>query len=94
MARKGHTNNPHGRPKGTPNRTTEQIREAVRLFIDDNLQSLQDDFDQLEPKDRLAFFERLLKHVMPTPLNDLERLSDDQLDQLIQRLKSEHMRVI
>ncbi len=94
MARKGHTNNPHGRPKGTPNRTTEQIRQAVAKFIDENIDDVQADYDKLDPKDRLNFIERLLKHCLPSPLHDLERLTDDELDQVIERLKSDRMKIV
>lgn len=86
---KGTTNNPNGRPKGKPNRTTDELRVMVQNFIDDNLQTLQADFDKLEPKDRLTFIERLLKHVLPAPLQELDRLTDEQLNELINRLKSE-----
>lgn len=89
MPSKGTVNNPNGRPKGKPNRTTDELRAMVQNFIDANLQTLQTDFDKLEPKDRLAFIERLLKHVLPAPLQELDRLTDEQLDELINRLKSE-----
>lgn len=84
---KGNTNNPNGRPKGKANRTTDELRSLLQNFIDANIETLQNDFDQLEVKDRLTFIERLLKHVLPAPLQELERLTDDQLDQLINRLK-------
>ncbi len=84
---KGTTNNPNGRPKGKPNRTTDELRAMVQNFVDNNLQTLQADFDLLEPKDRLNFIDRLLKHVLPAPLQELERLTDEQLDELINRLK-------
>ncbi len=87
---KGTTNNPNGRPKGKPNRTTDELRVMVQNFIDDNLQTLQADFDKLEPKDRLTFIERLLKHVLPAPLQELDRLTDEQLDELINRLKAKN----
>jgi len=86
---KGTTNNPNGRPKGKPNKTTDELRVMVQNFIDDNLQTLQADFDKLESKDRLNFMERLLKHVLPAPLNELERLTPEQLTDLYNRLRNE-----
>ncbi len=62
----------------------------VQNFIDTNIETLQADFDQLEAKDRLTFIEHLLKHVLPAPLQDLERLTDEQLDELIERLKAKN----
>lgn len=87
MPKKGTVNNPKGRPKGTPNKSTDELRTLLQNFIDDNMETLQADFDKLEPKDRLNFIDRLLKHVLPAPLQELERLTDEQLDELITRLK-------
>lgn len=85
--KKGESGNPAGRKKGSPNRTSEQIRALLLKFIDSNIDNIQADFMAMGSKDRLSFFERLLKHILPQPMNELERLSDDQLDQLINRLK-------
>jgi hypothetical protein len=76
-----------GRKQGTANRSTDELRNLLQSFIDDNMETLQADFDKLEPKDRLNFIERLFKHVLPAPLHELERLTDEQLDELITRLK-------
>ena len=81
--KKGHTNNPNGRPKGKPNRSTDELRSLLQSFIDANIETMQADYDSLEPKDRLNFIERLLKHVLPAPLQELEKLTDEQLDTLI-----------
>ncbi|MGE0089436.1 MAG: hypothetical protein AB7S50_08195 [Bacteroidales bacterium] len=85
--KKGHTGNPNGRPKGSRNKTPEEIRLLIQSFIDNNLKTLQSDFEALEPSKRLDFIEKLLKHILPKPLNELERLTDEQLDELIERLK-------
>ena len=74
--KKGHTNNPNGRPKGKPNRSTDELRSLLQSFIDANIETMQADYDSLEPKDRLNFIERLLKHVLPAPLQELEKLTD------------------
>lgn len=86
--KKGHTNNPNGRPKGKPNRSTDELRSLLQSFIDANIETMQADYDSLEPKDRLNFIERLLKHVLPAPLQELEKLTDEQLDTLIYKLKT------
>ena len=86
--KKGISGNPAGRPKGVPNKTTEELRSLVKQFVAGNWEDIQSQYDALEPKEKLTFLERLLKHVLPAPLHDLEKLTDQQLDELITKLKN------
>lgn len=63
--KKGTTNNPKGRPKGVPNKTTKEIREAINLILSCNIEKLQTDIDSLEPKDRLKVICDLLPFAVP-----------------------------
>jgi hypothetical protein len=47
QTRKGKTNNPNGRPAGTPNKATTQAREAIALFVDENAHRLTEWLDQV-----------------------------------------------
>ena len=81
-----------GRQKGTPNKVTSDLRQRINTFLSDNWESLQKDFEQLEPKDRLNFYEKLLQFGLPklqsTQLtSDLNRLTDTQIDYIINDLK-------
>lgn len=40
QSRKGKTNNPNGRPAGTPNKATQDARQAIALFVDGNAHRL------------------------------------------------------
>ncbi len=82
--------NTSGRKAGTPNRSTNQLRMLVQNFIEENWCTLQQSFDALEDKDKLNFIDKLLKHTLPAPLTELERLTSEQLDELIQKLKQQH----
>ena len=62
---KGNTNNPKGRPAGTPNRITTDLREFLKLLLTDNLEQFKTDFEHLEPKDRLIMMERFLGYILP-----------------------------
>jgi len=63
---KGKTNNPKGRPKGTPNKTTAEIRENFTLLLDNNIDKMQSDIDQMEPTQRVKILLELAKFVLPT----------------------------
>lgn len=87
--KKGHTGNPNGRPKGSQNKTTAEVKNLLLAFVSTNLDTLQDDFNKLDPVQRLNFFEKVLKFVIPTKaeVTDLEALTDEQLDRIINELK-------
>ena len=51
--------------KGVPNRTTQQVRKAFQLLINDNLDQMQSDLDALTPRDRLRFIIDLSKFILP-----------------------------
>lgn len=53
------------RPKGAPNKVTKDVREFIAAFVEDNLETMQRDFDQLEPVERLRFIEKLMQYVVP-----------------------------
>ncbi len=40
-----------GRPKGVPNRSTTQAREAIAMFVDNNTERLQEWLDKIAKKD-------------------------------------------
>lgn len=63
--RKGHTNNPKGRPTGTPNKSTQELRSFIQAFIEKNSENLQDEFDKLEGSDKFRVIEKLLPFVLP-----------------------------
>lgn len=47
QSRKGKTNNPNGRPSGTPNKATMEARQAIALFVDGNAHRLADWLDKV-----------------------------------------------
>ena len=55
-----------GRKAGTPNKITKDLREKFKLLIEDNVDKLQNDIEQLEPKDRIKVLIDLSKFVLPT----------------------------
>lgn len=64
-SKKGHTNNPNGRPKGSTNKNTADFRLMVSDLLSNNWPQIQNDLDSLEPKDRLAFLEKIMGYAFP-----------------------------
>jgi hypothetical protein len=78
-----------GRKAGTPNKVTGNIRAQIDLFLQKNWPEVQKKFNSLEPKDQLAFLEKLLKFSVPVLTNariDVDSLPDNQLDEIINGL--------
>lgn len=81
-----------GRKTGTKNKVTANLREWVKIFISGNTQQIEQDWQLLDPKDRIILFEKLLKYTLPTLQStelktDFESMTDDQLDYIIDTLK-------
>ncbi len=55
------TNNPNGRPKGTPNKITQDMRMWLSSVLDKNRHQMERDLKSLEPKERLFELLKWLK---------------------------------
>jgi len=93
--KKGQTGNPRGRPKGTPNKITTNLRQWVNDLLNDNRQTFEGDLKQLEPHQRVAIFEKMLSYALPKlqsveaqieRLNNFDNLTNEQLDIIINQL--------
>lgn len=62
---KGKSPNPKGRPKGSRNRSTAELREAIEHLLSDNWEQLVDDLQALEPRERIAAMTKLLEYALP-----------------------------
>ena len=78
-----------GRKKGTPNKTTAEVREILTAVLSDVIdkETILADLKKLDPKDRLQAVDRLLKHILPAPMDEVLRLSDADFDRLIRTLE-------
>lgn len=62
--KKGTTNNPNGRPPGTPNKSTSEMRDFIQAFIEHNSEAMQAEFEKLEGPDKFRVIEKLLPYVL------------------------------
>jgi hypothetical protein len=54
-----------GRPKGSVNKSSNEIREAFQMLLEDNLPTLKRDISSLEPKERVKFMLELASFIIP-----------------------------
>ena len=92
MTQKGKTNNPNGRPKGTPNRITGLLRDSINQFIESKFSEVEAIWDKQEPVEKLKFYKDLLPYVLPkmqslSISNEFDKMSDEQLERIIDELK-------
>ena len=89
--KKGQTNNPAGKPPGTKNKINTELRTMISDFLNCQFETVKNDFHKLEVKDKLKFYTDLLQYGLPklqaTSLEiDFESLSEEQLDEIIQKV--------
>ena len=63
---KGQSGNPNCRPEGSKNKSTKQIRESIQQLVENNIESIQESLDSMNPKDKMKYIIDLLKLVLPT----------------------------
>lgn len=87
-----------GRTKGTPNKTTAQIKDWVVALIGRNTEQIEEDLLAMEPKDRVMMFERLMRYVLPTQTtieqtsSETESMSREDIMAEIERLQRNRMK--
>ena len=54
-----------GRPVGSKNLASSQIRDTFQLLLSNNLEKIQEDLNELEPKDRIKLLLDLASFIIP-----------------------------
>lgn len=90
------TNNPNGRPKGVPNRVTGELRTRIANFLDAKFETVIEDFERLEAKERVVLFTKLIEYVLPkmrtiedTTVSQLYEMTPEQREQRILELEKQ-----
>jgi hypothetical protein len=90
--KQGKSGNPEGKPMGAKNKIGLQLRETITDFLSENFEKIVEDFSSLKPRDRVKLYCDLLQYGLPKLQSvslgfDFEKLTDEQLDEIIERLK-------
>ena len=86
--KKGMINNPAGRPPGSKNKATADIRRWISKVIDQNSKQLERDMKELKPAERWTIIEKIMQYVTPkcqavAAQVDFDKLSEEQIDRII-----------
>lgn len=89
-----------GRKKGTPNKSTSEIRDWLTSFLENQFDNLEETFESLSDKEKLNILVKLMPYVLPkiteetfpNPTDekkeyDLSKLDNDEVIQLNTILK-------
>ncbi|MDA7699122.1 hypothetical protein N8795_03310 [Flavobacteriaceae bacterium] len=55
-----------GRPKGASNKSTETIKRSISMLLENNINTVQTDLDEMQPRDRVNALLQFMKFVIPT----------------------------
>ncbi len=90
--KKGESGNPSGRKPGSKNKISEIIREKLSDFIDENIETIVEDFRNMKPSYRWKLFSDILPYVTPrlsatANQHSFEKMTDEELNLIIDELK-------
>jgi hypothetical protein len=54
-----------GKPKGTVSKVSLKVKESIVNFLEANIDQIQEDFDQLKPRERLEFISSIIPYAAP-----------------------------
>ena len=89
--KKGQSGNPNGRPKGSLNRSTEQMKLTIARAVNDQLSELKKDLDEIrkdDPAKALALSIKLMEYTIPK-LKAMDVKLDADVRQSIEEIKVE-----
>jgi len=76
----GETGNRKGRPKGSKNRSTTEIRNFIQKVVDNNLSNLETDLAAMNPTNRWIIIDKITKYFLPAlTKNDNNNINDGEI---------------
>ena len=78
-----------GRPKGAANKSTETVKKAVAKLLESNIDAVQTDLDQMQPRDRVNALLQFLKfHIPIQKAVEVADVSEDSRTEWIDKIMS------
>ena len=80
-----------GRAKGVQNKSTTNLKSTIQGIVERSFESIESDLQDMDTKDKVGFILKLAEFVIPKMREtkiDFNSLSDEEIDNLIERLKT------
>lgn len=61
-----------GRQKGTPNKSTAELKDILTNFVSQKIDEISADYDELSAHDRLLFITKILPYIVPKAAEKIE----------------------
>ncbi len=95
---KGHTNNPNGRPAGTPNKVTSATKDWILAIIEENKDKIRDDLKSMDSETRVKAVFSLLNFVTPKQqsfsIEEQAKIEEDALFAFLEKAPEEAINAI
>ena len=89
--KKGESGNPNGRKKGTPNKTTAEIKEIITRIVGNQLEHIEKDLDKIrktDPAEAMRLSSKFIDYVIPKQTKiDLEGELTHKVEKVIIEIK-------
>ena len=95
---KGHTNNPNGRPAGTPNKATTATKDWIVALIEENKDLIRDDLKNMDSTSRVRAVFSLLNFITPKQqsisIEEQAKIEEDALLAFLEKAPEEAINAI
>lgn len=75
-----------GRKPGSTNKATADIKTKIATLIDEHFETIKDDLESLDPKERVTAYLKFLEYVLPKQREqkiDFSTLTEEQIDEIL-----------
>lgn len=95
---KGQTNNPNGRPAGTPNKVTSATKDWILAIIEENKERIRADLENMDSETRVRAVFSLLNFVTPKQqsisIEEQAKIEEDALFAFLENAPEEAINAI
>lgn len=84
-----------GRQKGTPNKVNAKLQNIIADFCMEHFNEIQEKWAEVNPKDALQFYLKLLRFTTPYPQPQIEMIvNEEEIERRVQEKREEDSRAI